>query len=181
MIPNGGMIPWKRFPLMDRSSNCTQHPRLTGILPNNMFSETSNSSRFIQFPTSTGRTPVNWLVDKSRKVGENERPIICGNSKTLRLLLARFKSNKFWHLLRLRWMLPWRLFSYKYNSIIIVKFPIEDGMFPYRLFVFNAKICNFWGFPISKRILLDVEGHLWKAQWKEKPNDEGHRKLTMNS
>ena len=26
-----------------------------------------------------------------------------------------------------------------------------------------------------------VEGHLWKAQWKEKPNDEGHRKLTMNS
>ena len=26
-----------------------------------------------------------------------------------------------------------------------------------------------------------VEGHLWKAQWKEKPNDESHRKLTMNS
>ena len=26
-----------------------------------------------------------------------------------------------------------------------------------------------------------VEGHLWKAQWKEKPNDEGHKKLTMNS
>ena len=26
-----------------------------------------------------------------------------------------------------------------------------------------------------------VEGHLWKAQWKKKPNDEGHRKLTMNS
>ena len=26
-----------------------------------------------------------------------------------------------------------------------------------------------------------VEGHLWKAQWKEKPNDKGHRKLTMNS
>ena len=25
-----------------------------------------------------------------------------------------------------------------------------------------------------------VEGHLWKAQWKEKPNDEGHKKLTMN-
>ena len=24
-----------------------------------------------------------------------------------------------------------------------------------------------------------VEGHLWKAQWKEKPNDEGHSKLTM--
>ena len=28
---------------------------------------------------------------------------------------------------------------------------------------------------------LIVEGHLWKAQWKEKPNDEGHKKLTMNS
>ena len=26
-----------------------------------------------------------------------------------------------------------------------------------------------------------VEGHLWKAQWKKKPNDEGHSKLTMNS
>ena len=26
-----------------------------------------------------------------------------------------------------------------------------------------------------------VEVHLWKAQWKEKPNDEGHSKLTMNS
>ena len=26
-----------------------------------------------------------------------------------------------------------------------------------------------------------VEGHLWKAQWKEKPNNEGHKKLTMNS
>ena len=24
------------------------------------------------------------------------------------------------------------------------------------------------------------EGHLWKAQWKEKSNDEGHKKLTMN-
>ena len=26
-----------------------------------------------------------------------------------------------------------------------------------------------------------VEGHLWKAQWKEKPNDEGHKKLPTNS
>ena len=25
----------------------------------------------------------------------------------------------------------------------------------------------------------NVEGHLWKAQWKEKPNDEGRKKLTM--
>ena len=24
-----------------------------------------------------------------------------------------------------------------------------------------------------------VEGHLWKAQWKEKPNDKGRKKLTM--
>ena len=30
-------------------------------------------------------------------------------------------------------------------------------------------------------MMTTVEGHLWKAQWKEKPNDEGHRKLTMNS
>ena len=28
-------------------------------------------------------------------------------------------------------------------------------------------------------VLLIVEGHLWKAQWKEKPNDEGRKKLTM--
>ena len=28
---------------------------------------------------------------------------------------------------------------------------------------------------------IPVEGHLWKAQWKEKPNDEGYSKLTMNS
>ena len=33
----------------------------------------------------------------------------------------------------------------------------------------------------SKLGCSPVEGHLWKAQWKEKPNDEGHRKLTMNS
>ena len=29
--------------------------------------------------------------------------------------------------------------------------------------------------------VLTVESHLWKAQWEEKPNDEGHKKLTMNS
>ena len=34
---------------------------------------------------------------------------------------------------------------------------------------------------IQSSKLQTVEGHLWKAQWKEKPNDEGHRKLTMNS
>ena len=28
-------------------------------------------------------------------------------------------------------------------------------------------------------LLAFVEGHLWKAQWKEKPNDEGRKKLTM--
>ena len=32
-----------------------------------------------------------------------------------------------------------------------------------------------------KALFVFVEGHLWKAQWKEKPNDEGHKKLTMNS
>ena len=30
-----------------------------------------------------------------------------------------------------------------------------------------------------QRVLGVVEGHLWKAQWKEKPNDEGRKKLTM--
>ena len=34
---------------------------------------------------------------------------------------------------------------------------------------------------VKKIALNAVEGHLWKAQWKEKPNDEGHKKLTMNS
>ena len=34
--------------------------------------------------------------------------------------------------------------------------------------------------PISLSNVL-VEGHLWKAQWKEKPKDDGHSKLTMNS
>ena len=33
----------------------------------------------------------------------------------------------------------------------------------------------------TQSMLKSVEGHLWKAQWKEKPNDEGHKKLTMNS
>ena len=37
-------------------------------------------------------------------------------------------------------------------------------------------------FNLTKSFFFrNVEGHLWKAQWKEKPNDEGHRKLTMNS
>ena len=48
-----------------------------------------------------------------------------------------------------------------------------------RLFVIKLSLntCDeafFFGFSF-------VEGHLWKAQWKEKPNDEGHKKLTMNS
>ena len=34
---------------------------------------------------------------------------------------------------------------------------------------------------INIKIKISVEGHLWKAQWKEKSNDKGHRKLTMNS
>ena len=34
---------------------------------------------------------------------------------------------------------------------------------------------------MNKNDIRIVEGHLWKAQWEEKPNDEGHRKLTMNS
>ena len=36
-------------------------------------------------------------------------------------------------------------------------------------------------FKGNNLIMPLVEGHLWKAKWKEKPNDEGHRKLTMNS
>ena len=31
-----------------------------------------------------------------------------------------------------------------------------------------------------RKLKTSVEGHLWKAQWKVKPNDEGHKKLTMN-
>ena len=34
---------------------------------------------------------------------------------------------------------------------------------------------------VGTNLFQFVEGHLWKAQWKEKPNDEGHSKLTMNS
>ena len=39
------------------------------------------------------------------------------------------------------------------------------------------KICS--GEISFEDLLRDVEGHLWKAQWKEKPNDEGHKKLTV--
>ena len=51
-------------------------------------------------------TPVNCLEDKFRKIGENERPITCGDIEPLKLFLARFKMNKFQHLLRLGGMLP---------------------------------------------------------------------------
>ena len=39
----------------------------------------------------------------------------------------------------------------------------------------------FFVFVFKNLLLRIVEGHLWKAQWKEKSNDEGHSKLTMNS
>ena len=51
---------------------------------------------------------------------------------------------------------------------------------------------SFWGFYLgsnfdlyskgdflTKMVEVGVDGHLWKAQWKEKPNDEGRKKLTM--
>ena len=110
------------------NSSFTQLPRLAGILPNNMFSEISTCSRLLNFPISVGRTPVNWLADKSKVISEDERPMTCEDIKPVRLFLARFKINKFRHLLRLRGMLPSRLFWNKYKFVKIVKFPREDGM-----------------------------------------------------
>ena len=107
---DGGTIPWKRFLLMAIYSNFTQLPRLVGILLDNMFLEISICSRFLNFLISVGRTPVNWLIDKSKPTSENERPMTCEDIEPMRLLLERFKANKFWHLLRLRGMLPSRLF-----------------------------------------------------------------------
>ena len=80
---------------MYRNSSFMQLLRLAGIFPDNMFLELSNSSKFIKAPISMGRTPINWLVDKFRKIGENERPMTCEDIKSLRLLFARFKENKF--------------------------------------------------------------------------------------
>ena len=65
------------------------------------------------------------------------------------------------------------------------------GFLPWRFSPFvNKSPCQLY-FPLHINLVGDlfvlphilhvVEGHLWKAQWKEKPNDEGHRKLTMNS
>ena len=91
---------------MSKNSNFTQLPRLAGILPNNMFSEIFKYSRFFKILISIGRTPMNWLPDKSKTTSENEGPITYGNIKPMRLLLARFKRNKFWHLCRVRGILP---------------------------------------------------------------------------
>ena len=81
-----------------------QLPKLARILPNNMLFEISKIYRLSKLPTSMGRTPVNWLAERNKKIGQ--RPMTCVDIEPLRLLLARFKLNKFWHLLRLRGMLP---------------------------------------------------------------------------
>ena len=91
---------------MEKICNLTQLPRLVGILPNSLFSEIFKNSSFFKFPTSLGRIPVNWLEDKSRKIGENERPMTSGGIEPLRLLLLRYNSIKFRQLLRLKGMLP---------------------------------------------------------------------------
>jgi hypothetical protein len=41
-----------------------------------------------------GRTPVNWLADKYKKIGEHERPMICGDIKPLRLLFPKIQENQ---------------------------------------------------------------------------------------
>ena len=71
-----------------------------------MFSEIYKYSRFIKVPISIGRTLVNWLVDKSRIIGENERPMTYGDIEPVRLLLLRYSSIKFRQFLRLKGMLP---------------------------------------------------------------------------
>ena len=101
-----GMIPWKRFPLLEKIHNLTQLPRLVGTLPNALFSEIFKNSRFFKFLTSFGKIPVNWLEDKSRKIGENERPMTSGGIEPLRLLLLRYNYIKFQQFLRLKGMLP---------------------------------------------------------------------------
>ena len=49
---------------------------------------------------------MNWLEDKSRKIGENERPMTSGDIEPLRLLLLRYNYIKFQQFLRLKGMLP---------------------------------------------------------------------------
>ena len=80
-----GMVPWKKFLLMARNSSFTQLPRLIGFLLDNIFLEISKYPRFLKFPTYIGRVLVNWLVEMSKLIGENERPMTCGDMEPLRL------------------------------------------------------------------------------------------------
>ena len=91
---------------MTRNSSFTQLPRLVGIFPNNIFLEITKYSKFIKFPTSIGRTSVNLLAEKSRAIGESERPITAYDIVPLRLLLERFKLFILSHLPILKAMLP---------------------------------------------------------------------------
>ena len=72
---------------MDKNSSLIKLTRLVGILPNNMFSEISKCSIYSKFPISMGMTAMNWLPNKSRLFGENERPITSENMIPLKLLL----------------------------------------------------------------------------------------------
>lgn len=78
-----------------------------------------------------------------------------GDIEPLRLLLLRYNCIKFRQLLRLKRMLPWRLYAYN-KFITIVKFPRKDGIFPGKLLVDKSKDCNFLSFPNSKGILPDI-------------------------
>ena len=60
---------------MARNSCFTQLPRLVGIFPNNIFSKVSKYSKFFKFPTFIGKMPINLLAEKSRAIGDGERPI----------------------------------------------------------------------------------------------------------
>ena len=60
---------------MAKNSSFTQLPRLVGIFPNNIFSKVSKYSKFFKFHTFIGKTPINLLAEKSRAIGEIDRPI----------------------------------------------------------------------------------------------------------
>ena len=60
---------------MARNSSITQLPRFVRVFPNNIFSEISKYSKFFKFPTFIGKMPINLLAEKSRAIGDGERPI----------------------------------------------------------------------------------------------------------
>ena len=63
------------------------------------------------------------------------------------------------------------------NSILAELWALKDELLLAKELGFQQLIIEL----DALSVVILVEGHLWKAQWKEKPNDEGHSKLTMNS